>query len=164
MGAPEPKSIASSRSAHCKKVLIPVLLLYMVLPSAAYAQYTESFETWTATTADTWETKDLSGAPFNVPANAVVEVAVRNSDDENELWGGVRAVGSSLNRRFQLHEPEGDGAVNGHDVVVMHVQSDAASRIQHDSDVTAEVDFGLLGYLGSETFSPGTRCVKRHSR
>ncbi len=141
----EPKSTASSRSAHCKKILIPALLLYMVLQSAAYAQYTESVETWTATTADTWETKDLSGTPFNVPANAVVEVAIGNDRFNAERWGGVRAVGSSHDRRFQLREPDGVGQDTGSDVVVMHVQTDAASRIQHYSDVAAEVDFERLG-------------------
>ena len=56
-------------------------LLVAAVPSArfAYADYVESYQTWSATSADTWQVQDLSGAPYNVPANAVVEVAVRNS-------------------------------------------------------------------------------------
>ena len=54
----------------------------------------------------------------------------------------MRAVGSSLERRFLLHEAEGGGV----DVVTMHVQTDASSQIQHYSDNTADVSFILLGY------------------
>ncbi|MCH9002292.1 MAG: hypothetical protein IIC02_06935 [Planctomycetes bacterium] len=111
-------------------------------------EYVESFQTWTASSADTWQTQDLSGAPFNVPANSVVEVAVRNDATTAQMWGGVRAVGSTLERRFQLHEAEGGGL----DIVVMHVQADAGSQIQHYSDVTADVDFVLLGYWKCGTY------------
>jgi len=104
--------------------------------------YVESFQSWSATSADTWETKDLSGAPFNVPAGAVVEVAVRNSNTSSTRSGGVRAVGSSLERRLPLVAVQ-DG---GTEILVMHVQADGSSQIQHYSDVTADVDFVLLGY------------------
>jgi probable HAF family extracellular repeat protein len=111
--------------------------------------YFEAFQPWTATSADAWETTDLSGAPFNVPGSAVVEVAVRNSAITAELLGGVRAVGSSLDRRFLLHEAEGGGI----DTVVMHVQANAASQIQHYSDDTASVDFVLVGYWECGTYA-----------
>ncbi len=115
-----------------------------ILAAHAGAQvcYVETVQTWQAAGADAWEVMDLSGAPYNVPAGAVVEIAVRNADAGNELYGGVRAVGSSLNRRFQLHEAENGGT----DVVVMHVQTDANSNIEQYSDDTALVDFMLLGY------------------
>ncbi len=108
--------------------------------------YYEAFALWSATANDTWETVDLSA--YGVPANAVVEVAVTNSNTGKEYWGGVRAVGSSLDRRFQLHEAEGGGV----DAVVMHVQADASSQIQHYSDVTARVTFTLLGYWVGPTY------------
>jgi len=99
--------------------------------------YGERFTTWSATSADTWQTQTLS-----VPANAVVEVAVRNSRVDTERYGGVRAVGSSLERRFLLSEAE-DGGVT---TLIMHAQTNSSSQIQHYSDVTAEVTFALLGY------------------
>lgn len=102
--------------------------------------YFEAFDVWTASSADTWQTQSLSS--FGVPANAVVEIAVRNDNTSNERYGGVRAVGSSLERRILLREAES----GGYDVVVMHVQADASSQIEHYSDVTADVDFVLLGY------------------
>ena len=102
--------------------------------------YNETYQPWSATNADTWQTVDLSG--YGVPAGAVVEVAITNSRTGAERWGGVRAVGSTLDRRFRLHEAEGDGV----DTVTLHVQADASSQIQHYSDNTADVSFILLGY------------------
>lgn len=127
------------------------------MPAESVAQYTERFERWSATSADTWQTKDLAAAPFLVPANAVVEIAVRNLNCSAERWGGVRAVGSSLERRFQLHEAESSGAdctagPYGDEVVVMHVQTNASSDIQHYSDNTTDVDFILLGYWDDATY------------
>ena len=71
---------------------LSILFLAAGYPSSAIGGYTESFQTWSATSADTWQTKSLAGAPWNVPANAVVEVVVRNGDVSHEFWGGVRAV------------------------------------------------------------------------
>jgi hypothetical protein len=102
--------------------------------------YVETYQPWSATSDDTWQTVDLGA--YGVPANAVVEVAVVNSDIGKEYFGGVRAVGSSLQRRIQLHEAEGDGV----DAVTMHVQADASSQIQHYSDKASRVSFILLGY------------------
>ncbi|MCG8404495.1 MAG: hypothetical protein MI923_04770 [Phycisphaerales bacterium] len=110
--------------------------------------YIERFQTWSATSADTWQVMDLSGSPYNIPADAVLEVAVRNGYSSGERWGGVRAVGSSLNRRILLHEPES----GGEDVMVMHVQADTNSQIEHYSDNTSSVDFVILGYWNCGTY------------
>lgn len=104
--------------------------------------YAESFETWDLGTTDTWLPVDLSLSPFDVPAGAVVEVAITNRKADAALWGGVRAVGSSLERRVQLHEAESGGV----DVVSMHVQADASSRIECYSSHSGDIDFVLLGY------------------
>jgi Tfp pilus assembly protein PilX len=108
--------------------------------AAGGASYTELYQPWSATSADTWQTVDLGA--FGVPANAVVEVAVTNTDTGRENFGGVRAVGSSLERRFALHEAESGGV----DAVTMHVQTDASSQIQHYADRTDRIIFILLGY------------------
>ena len=102
--------------------------------------YIEMNQEWSASASDTWETVDLS--VYGVPPNAVVEVAVNNFRSNREYWGGVRAVGSSLQRRVRLHEAEGGGV----DVVTMHVQVSADGEIQHYSDDTANVEFTLLGF------------------
>jgi len=129
-------------------VLVLLLAVFPCVSPTAYGSYVESYQTWSATSADTWESKDLSGAPFNVPANAVVEVAVRNSDGSNAMWGGARAVGSSLDRQLQLHKAES----GGWDVLVIHVQANAGSRIEHYADVTSEIQFILLGYWTNGTY------------
>ena len=108
--------------------------------------YTELHAPWSATAVDTWEPVDLSG--FGVPANAVVEVAVLNADDGKQQWGGARAMGSTLDRRFQLHEPESGGV----DAITLHVQADAAGRIEHYSSKTGDVTFVLLGYWTGATY------------
>ena len=120
--------------------------LYAANPPPGAASYTEMYQPWSATSVDTWETVDLG--TFGVPANAVVEVAVINSDTGKEHSGGVRAVGSSLERRFLLHEAEG----NGVDAVTMHVQADASSQIQHYSAKTGNLSFVLLGYWTGATY------------
>jgi len=110
--------------------------------------YVEKYETWQASNADTWETQDLSGAPYSVPANAVVEVAIVSSATSNERYGGVRAVGSSLERRLLIHEAEAGGS----DILVMHVQANSSSQIQHYADTTSEPQFSLLGYWTCGTY------------
>jgi hypothetical protein len=110
--------------------------------------YVETYETWSATSDGSWELIDLSGSPFNVPANALIEVAITNRRMGNEYEGGVRAVGSSLERRFKLHEAEGGGK----DVVVMHVQANEASQIECYAKHTSYVEFTLLGYWTCSTY------------
>lgn len=108
--------------------------------------YHEAYHSWSASNDDSWEVVDLSG--FGVPAAAVVEVAVINSNGGAQRWGGVRAVGSSLDRRQQLHEAEGGGV----DVMVMHAQTDALSRIEHYSDKSSDLSFILLGFWVGGSF------------
>ncbi len=140
--------LARTRQRGLPSALFLVFGVCGLFPVAARAQYTESFQVWAATSADVWQTKDLAAAPFNVPANAVVEIAVRNDSDTAQRYGGVRAVGSGLERRFLLHNaPDG-----GQEIVVMHVQADAGSDIQHYSDNTGNVDFVLLGYWNTGTY------------
>ena len=134
-------------NARC---LLPYLCVsvFLCFPNLAHAQYTEKFEAWSATSNGTWQTKSLAGAPFNVPANAVVEVAVRNLHATLSRSGGLRAVGSSLQRRFDLDEATGGGT----DLVTMHVQTDASSQIQHYAQQMADVEFILLGYWNCGTY------------
>ncbi len=121
--------------------------LYDAGAPPAAVSYTEAYQPWTAATPDNWETVDL--APFGVPPDAVVEVAVINEAISAERYGGVRAVGSTLDRRMLLHEAEAGGV----DALTMHVQADAASQIQHYSDNTGQVSFVLLGYWTGASYT-----------
>ena len=104
------------------------------------SSYIEMYEPWSASVDNNWEVIDLN--TFGVPADAVVEVAIINTNTGKERRGGVRAMGSTLDRRFRLHEAESGGV----DAVVMHVQADGSGRIQHYAELKAEVKFTLLGY------------------
>ncbi|GAG29646.1 unnamed protein product, partial [marine sediment metagenome] len=152
MNTPLVKPLQSVTDRGLRQSPVAVLALPVVAslfaPALAHGQYTESNQTWTASAKDTWEVQDLSGAPFNVPANAVVEVVVTNRRGNFERWGGVRTLGSSLDRRFQLQEAE----PGGWDVVVMHAQTDPNSRIEHYADDTTDIVFVLLGYWTCGTY------------
>ncbi len=123
------------------------------LASDALGQYVERFTTITPTVADTWTTIDLSGAPYNIPANAVVEMALINTDYGNELYAGVRHSSSTLDRRFLLHEAETTGTgVEGMTTVTVHVTASATSAIQYYADDTTLVSFRILGYWTSGVY------------
>lgn len=106
------------------------------------AEYIETYELFSPTVALSWAVADLSEDPFNVPAHAVLEVAIINRSFISDNWAGVRAVGSTLDRRFVLHEAES----GGWDVMVMHVQTDANSQIEYYAQNTGSIDLILLGY------------------
>ncbi|CAD6491527.1 MAG: hypothetical protein ANIMEMIM_00157 [Candidatus Argoarchaeum ethanivorans] len=131
-------------------VVAAILLAAVLAPANVAADppvgYTEKYEEWSATTADNWEEKDLSG--YGVPANAVCEVVIENRGTGNEYYGGVRANGSSLERKFLLHEAES----GGWDMVTMFVQADSNSKIEHYSDYKARVTFTLVGYWDTGTY------------
>ncbi len=131
-------------------VLGSLLVVLICAHPLAHADYIESLQTWTTLNDGMWDVKDLSGAPYNVPPNAVVEIALGNKDVGVEHSGGVRAVGSGLERRFLLHEAEGGGA--GNDIVVMHVQTDVNSQIETFAGQKIKIDFTLLGYWECGTY------------
>lgn len=68
--------------------------------------FTEKFSAM-GNTPVIWTDLDLSGE--GVPANAVVQMMMRNSDDDDTAFMGVRADGSGLERGVVLDEAEGFG-------------------------------------------------------
>ena len=109
-------------------------------------RYVEMNFQWAATASDSWQVWNLD--IYGVPENAVAEVAVVNADGGRELWGGVRAMGSTLDRRLLLHEAGGGGV----DVFVMHVQVDSSGWIEHFSEDPDKLSFVLLGYWTESTY------------
>lgn len=110
--------------------------------------YFETFATWTVGTSAAWTTVDLSGSPYFVPADAVVEVAIMNSNTDAEELGGVRSTGATAGRGRAIHEAEAGGV----DVMVMHVQVDGGSRIECFAGDRTKVEFALLGYWARGTY------------
>jgi len=101
--------------------------------------YVEKFDSWFATSASTWEQKDLT--PFGVPSGAVVEILITNIIANQEVEAGVREVGSSLERRFLIHEAEG----GGEEGLCMHVQVNGSGYIEQYTDNTGDIKFTILG-------------------
>lgn len=91
-----PHGTCCSRAATYRDqvILLFALACTLCVPSAR-AQTTESFQTWTASSPDTWEGQNLSGASQDEPVNAVVEVAVRNAKTVIRRCGDARAVGTN---------------------------------------------------------------------
>lgn len=118
-------------------------------PGGGAAPYVETYAQITPTVSGAWAVQDLSA--FGVPANAVVEIAIVNDDIGNQRIGGVRAVGSTLERRMDLQEAE----PGGRDVVVLHVQADAQSRIEYYAQRTDDIYFVLLGYWTVGAYQEG---------
>jgi hypothetical protein len=150
-GATAPEGIAIN-TATCDHVVgddTPDLVVTLNQADGGSGEpgYTEAYHPWTAATPDTWET--ISLASMGVPANAVVEVAVINEGISAQRWGGVRAVGSTVDRVVQLQEAEAGGI----DMVTMHAQADASSQIQHYSDNTGQISFILLGYWTGASYT-----------
>ena len=102
--------------------------------------YLERYVLFQAPDDEEWGVVSL--ADYGVPGNAVVEIAMVNKKDKEEYEGGLRSVGSPLERRFLLTEAEN----KGYDTLTLHVQTDAASQIEVYSEKKKELQFMLLGY------------------
>lgn len=105
--------------------------------------FTEAFSTITSSpTTGAWTSIDLTS--LSVPDSAVVAVLIQYAGTANAALCGVRTYGSSVVRRFDLHEAEAGGVTS----CLMHVQADASARIEYYAE-SASTTFTLLGYYGS---------------
>lgn len=119
---------------------------YGVLNVKGTALYVEAYSTWSATQDNQWQSYDLT--TFGVPPNSVVEILISNDDPGRERFGGVRSVGSTLDRTLELHEAEDGGA----DWYVIHAMTDSNGRIEHYSEQRDDTRFTLLGYWLQGTY------------
>lgn len=111
--------------------------------SEAPGEYTEKFvDVGKPGYSATWSDADLSS--FGVPAFANCEMLISNESTSNSNIVGVRQVGSTLNRLFDLHKSSSSSKVEGG---VMHVRSDENSAIQQYLENSSDdVEYYLLGY------------------
>lgn len=110
--------------------------------------YVHLYSTLTPTVAGTWTTVNLNTL-YGVPGNSVVEVAFVVSQGNADRTGGVRAVGSGLNRYITVNRASTNDLMN---VMVMHVQANATGQIQYYVDNTARTSFVVLGYWTTGTY------------
>jgi len=111
-----------------------------VLTFPAKLTYTELYASFQAVGDGGWEEKDLTA--FGIPASAVCEIVMKNTDTNAELNAGVRNTSSALARLFQLQEAEAGGG----DFVSVHVKADANKKIDIYAEVAADIYFYLVGY------------------
>ncbi|MCW3984869.1 MAG: hypothetical protein NWE91_00410 [Candidatus Bathyarchaeota archaeon] len=113
--------------------------------------YTELWsDTFKPTAAATWENKSLDS--YGVPANSVAIVHIYQDESANaKKDGGVRAVGSSLNRYIPMHEAEAGGLV----IVSMMVQVNANESIEIYAETIADntISFRVIGYFTGTTYT-----------
>ncbi len=93
-----------------------------------------------------WETFDLSGAPWNIPARAVDEVVCSSFDQAGSQTVGTRSIGSTVERKLELRFTEAVGGADGGEQFTLHVRTDPNSRIQTFSSAPAVTFFSIVGY------------------
>lgn len=106
----------------------------------ASIHYVEAFQTWTPSTKNTWEEKDLS-AFIPTTGNITAEIVIGTSGNVDINYsGGVRTPGSSLERLAILNYARNS---EGYNTVTMHVK---ASNGKIENFAPSGIDFFLMGY------------------
>jgi hypothetical protein len=105
--------------------------------------FTELADTFAANGSGSWGDEILATAAC---AGKVCHIIARNNEDNVNNTMGVRANGSSLERKFNLHEPETGGA-NSADFLV---QADSNYTIDVYSEDATNANFLNTGYFGTE--------------
>jgi len=111
--------------------------------------YTEKFESFIPSVINTWTTFSVSGTPYNIPASAVVEIVLCNNKN-NIRTAGIRAVGSSLERKYPLQKSDPD---NTGTFLRLHVQLNSSSEFQYWSEKNnGEIEIDIVGYWIDSTY------------
>ncbi len=87
-----------------------------------------------------WVVENLSDN--GLEPERVAEIVVANTNTNRERLIGLRAVGSSLPRLFDLHEAESGGV----DTLTLMVETDTSSRIEVYAEADKEIDFYVVGF------------------
>jgi hypothetical protein len=98
----------------------------------------ERFESFNAVGAAAWEEFSLALGPFFVPSGSVCQVIMQNSHATQKRFAGVRAKGSSLERRIDM----GPADV----FLPMLVTADPDSIIEIYAENVTDITFYLLGF------------------
>jgi hypothetical protein len=116
----------------------------------AQCYYTENYQTWSPSGKQVWEEKDLS--PW-LPSTGDItaEIVILNSNTIVGVFsGGIRAAGSSLDRKFNIYRVP---FYDGYNPLTLHVQ---VSGGKIECYASSGIDFCLLGYW------TGTRYVEKN--
>lgn len=111
--------------------------------------FVEKSVPFTTALNNTWDVIDVFSPPFNVPSGSVVEVAIGNSDTSLARLGGVRTLGSSLERTVDINSVPSN--TTGWEYYSMHVQT-TSGQIEVLAEVAIDIKFILLGYWKKGTY------------
>jgi len=102
--------------------------------------YTETMNTYTIVADGAWTGMNV---PV-VPINTVCEIVMRNKEVDAENYAGIRQVGSSNERRFELHETEPNATAG--DYLTLFVETDGSQDIEVYTQDASEQEFIAIGY------------------
>ena len=107
--------------------------------------FTECSHIHYADSANAWDNELMVDAGTDV-TNKVCHIGLANTETDVAHTMGVRATGSSLERKLLVHEPESGGRT----LLDMFVKADGSKTIDLYSSDAATRIFYLWGYFGSE--------------
>ena len=120
-------------------------------PYIHYIENDTGYDVFETATPSQWGAIDIS-SKFSSAALAegvVAEVLICNRSHPNPLWGGIRSVGSSLERKYQIHESFNN--YNSHEVVCLHVPVSVDGEIEFYAETASYFDFRVMGaWVGAE--------------
>lgn len=116
-----------------------------------YCFYTECFETWDGLEGgkglgddNQWQLYNVT-ANHNIPASAVLEVALVNEYTGFNYNMGVRST-ASVGENDDFHRIRIAEAENGDSYAIMHVQLDPSGWLEYFGENVTRVHFDILGY------------------
>ena len=115
-------------------------------PSLSYVELSPIFIT--PSTAGSWTAYNLNS--HGIPKGAVVEIYAANKDSANEYYGGVRNVGSALDRRIQLVKAE---TADSYSTVRMLSTVNTSGEVEYYAENTSSIVFIIMGYWEGATFT-----------
>lgn len=115
--------------------------------------YIEDFSNeFTATSVDTWEIYSLSALGVSSSTDripVVAEIVITNYHTTIAYEGGVRSVGSSIERRFDIHAAVGAGV----DALSLLVPVDSNGDIEIYAENTTYINFVVIGSWEGGTYT-----------
>jgi hypothetical protein len=118
------------------------------------SEYVELYETFKATAQSGWVNHNL--ASYGVPSGKIAQIVIANADENMPQSGGVRQVGSTIDRVIEMNGLVSDaGPTPGsYDVLPMFVNTSGSdSTIQVYAGNSGLMDFMVVGYW---SIAPGT--------
>ncbi len=136
------ETVGSAWTSAADSDVTSVIAAYKeVISPGGLIQYVEDFQTWTPSSKDTWEEKDLSEFVPSGQPDITAEILIGVSGNVDlDYFVGVRTPGSTLDRRINLYFARFAGGYNS---TTMHVQL-SGGKIEHYAP--SGVDFFLMGY------------------